>query len=90
MYEWLACLLRVLLLMWMGFFDMFHWFHFLEATKEVEFMVAWVDLKVGGVTDLYQSVVVLSLGEGARSCMHVSCVCVSYTCIPCACLIASC
>ena len=50
-------------------------------------LVAWVDLGGGGVTNWYESVVVLSLGEGAWSCMHVSCMCVSYICIPCGCCI---
>ena len=39
MYEWMTCLPRVLLLMWMGLFDMFHQFHFLKVTKEVESLI---------------------------------------------------
>ena len=37
--EWLTCLLRVLLLMWMSLFDMFHRSHFLKVTKEVESVI---------------------------------------------------
>ena len=39
MFEWLTCLLRVLLLMWMSLFDMFCKFHFLKVTKEVESLI---------------------------------------------------
>lgn len=39
MCEWLTCLFRVLLLMWMGLIDVFHQFHLLKVTKDVESLI---------------------------------------------------
>lgn len=75
MYEWLTCLLVMLLLMWMGLFDEFFGFHFPKGTKEVSslivtspikcfpnWLVAWVDQAGGVVATCYLSIQWTRLG----------------------------
>jgi len=89
MSKCLTFLLRVLLLMWMGLFDMFCQFHFLKVTKEVKSLI---------VNSLFARVIPTSqllgylgggvLQIGIRVCLRSNWVkmlghaCISVACVP--------
>jgi len=101
MCEWLTCLMRFLLLMWIGCLMCFvdstslsshrRLNPIIVASHHMFTIVGWVlgYMCKKGVIEWYQSMVhpLDWMGNVCWSCIHVSCMCVSYTCIPCSCSI---